>query len=195
MRWFAYFILAYLALGLQVGLGSSISYGGVTPNLVLIAGIFIAMNAPRDAALLGCFGMGVLHDLLTHQPPGLFALGYGLVGLLVAGSNQVVYREHPLTHFTFALIGGIVVAVVVLLHGWVHPPGVAETRWVGGSGVVPATQVSVGAARPSPALEFGRALYTAVLAPIILGVLQRMKRVFGFQAAKRRAAYFSRREG
>jgi rod shape-determining protein MreD len=196
MRWFAYFILAYLALGLQVGLGSYISYGGVTPNLVLIAGIFIAMNAPRDAALLGCFGMGVMHDLLTHQPPGLFALAYGLVGLMVAGSNQVVYREHPLTHFMFALVGGIVVAVVVLLHGWVHPPGIAETRWVGGgSGAVPATQVSVGAARPSPALEFGRALYTAVLAPLVLGVLQRMKRVFGFQAAKRRAAYFSRREG
>ena len=194
MRWVTYFILAYLALGVQVGLGDYASYQGATPNLVLLAALFIAINAPRDAALLGCFMMGLFHDLLTHQPPGLFALSYGLVGLLVAGSNQVVYREHPLTHFTFALVGGIIVAVIVLLHGWIHPTGVAETRWVGGSGAVPATQVSVGAARPSAGLEFGRALYTAVLAPVVIGVLQRMKRAFGFQSAKRRAAYFARRE-
>src|SRR4051812_20250433 len=100
MRWFPYFILAYLVLGLQVGLGDYISYAGATPNLVLLAVIFIAINARRDAGLLACLLLGMMHDLLSHQTPGLFALGYGLVGLVVTGSTQVVYREHPLTHFT-----------------------------------------------------------------------------------------------
>src|SRR5687768_15200573 len=99
MRWLTYFILAYLALGLQVGLGDYVSYLGAGPNLVLLAVIFIAINAPRDAALLGCFGMGLMHDLLTHQPLGLFGLSYGLVGMMASGTHQVVYREHPLTHF------------------------------------------------------------------------------------------------
>lgn len=188
MRWLTYFILAYAVLGVQMGLGQYVSYMGATPNLVLIAVIFIAINAPRDAALLGSFVMGLMHDLLTHQPPGLFAFAYGLVGLMVAGSQQVVYREHPLTHFSMALAGGVVVAVVVLLNGWVQPPGAAATVWVGGAGPVPATQVTLGAVRPSPATELTRALYTAVLAPIVLWVLMRIRRGFAFQAPRRKLA-------
>jgi rod shape-determining protein MreD len=185
MRWFPYFILAYVMLGVQVGLGDYVSWRGAVPNVVLIAAIFIAINAPRDAALLGCFGLGVMHDLLTQQPPGLFALAYGVVGLMVSGSNTVVYREHPLTHFSMTLAGGIVVAIILLLHGWIHPPGPAMTRWVGG-GVAPSTQVSLHAVRTSAGTELLRAFYTALLAPIVLGVLQRMKKGFAFQPARRK---------
>ena len=186
MRWLTYFILAYLALGIQAGLGDYLSYQGAAPNLVLLAAIFVAINAPRDAALLGCFGMGVMQDLLTQQPPGLFGLAYGLVGLMVAGTNQVVYREHPLTHFSMALAGGIAVAIVLLVHSWIHPPGARGTVWIGGAGPAPATQVTVDAVRLSPATEFTRALYTAVLAPVVLGLLQRVKKAFAFQPSRRK---------
>jgi rod shape-determining protein MreD len=187
MRWITYFILAYLALGLQVGLGNYVSYQGAAPNLVLLAVVFIAINAPRDAALLGCFGLGVMHDLLTQQPPGLFALGYGLVGLMIAGTHHVVYREHPLTHFSMALVAGIVVGIIVLLNGWIHPPGARGSEWVGsGGGPSPAVEVAVSAVRPSPGMEFTRALYTAVLAPVVLGLLQRLKRAFAFQPQRRK---------
>ncbi len=188
MRLLAYFILAYVSLGIQVGLGDYVSYRGATPNLALLATIFIAINAPRDAALLGCFGIGLMHDLLTQQPPGLFALSYGLVGLIVAGSNQAIYRDHPLAQFSMALVGAVVVAVVVLLHGWIHPRGPAETEWVGGAGPTPATQVSLAAVHISSATEFIRALYTALLAPVVLGLLQRAKRVFAFQPPRRKQA-------
>src|SRR4051794_30868079 len=120
MRWLTYFILAYVALGIQVGLGDYVRYQGATPNFVLLVAVFVAINAPRDAALLGCFALGVMHDLLTQQAPGLFALAYGLVGLMIAGTHQVVYREHPLTHFSMTLASGIVVAVILVLHAWIH---------------------------------------------------------------------------
>lgn len=188
MRWPPYFILAYVALGVQVGLGDYLSYRGAAPNLALLAAIFIAINAPRDAALLGCFGIGLLHDLLTQQPLGLFALSYGLVGLIVAGSNQAIHREHPVTQFAMALLGAAVVAVVVLLQGWVHPRGAAETVWVGGSGLTPATQASLAAVRASPVTEIIRALYTALLAPVVLGLLHRVKRAFAFQPGRRKLA-------
>jgi hypothetical protein len=86
-----------------------------------------------------------------------------------------------------ALVGGIVVAVVVLLSGWIHPPGAGASEWVGsGGGPSPAVQVDVAAVRASPGTEFTRALYTAVLAPIVLGLLQRIKRAFAFEPQRRK---------
>jgi rod shape-determining protein MreD len=186
MRWLTFFILAYIALGVQVGLGDYVSYQGASPNLVLLVAIFIAINAPRDAALLGCFGLGFMQDLLTQHPPGLFALAYGLVGLMVTGTSQVVYREHPLTHFSMALASGIAVAVILLVHGWIQPPGARETVWIGGAGAAPATQVTLDPVRLPPSTEFTRALYTAVLSPLVLGLLQRIKRAFSFQPQRRK---------
>src|SRR3712207_2813747 len=153
MRWFAYFILAYVAIALQIGLAPYVRYNDAAPNLVLLAAVFIALNAPRDAALLGCFCLGVLQDLVTQQQPGLFALSYGLMGIVVFGAHSLVYREHPLTHFTLALVGGVVTTVVLLAHGWVHPP---SPRLPASGGAPP-----VAAVRLSPATEFTRAAYTA----------------------------------
>ena len=189
MRWIAYVILAYLAIALQIGLAPFLRYHGAAPNLVLLAAVFIALNAPRDAALLGCFLMGLFHDLLTHQPPGLFAVSYGLVGMMAAGTQQAVYRDHPLTHFSIALAAGIVVAGLVRLNGWLRPPGPALTAWVGGGvSPTPATQMSFAEMRLSPATEFTRALYTAVLSPVVLGLLVRVKRAFAFQQPRRKLA-------
>jgi rod shape-determining protein MreD len=178
MRWLAYFILAYLALALQIGLAPYLQYRGAAPNLVLLAAVFVALNAPRDAALLGCFCLGVMQDLVTQQQPGLFALSYGLIGMVIFSAHQVVYREHPLTHFSLALLGGVITTVVLLLHGWIHPPSPRVPAAAG----LPALP----AIRLSPGTEFTRTLYTAVLAPVVLGVLQRMKKVFAFQPQRRK---------
>ena len=161
MRWFTYFILAYLAIGLQLGAGDLMSIAGAKPNLVLLAVIFIAINAPRDAALLGCFALGLLQDLLTLEPLGLYALAYGIVGMFVVSTQQLVYREHPLTHFSLALAGGLVVNVLLLAEGWIRGP------------LTP------------PTLLFTTTIYTAVLAPFVLSILQRVKKVFVFQPKRR----------
>ena len=177
MRWFAYFILAYFAIALQIGLAPFLQYRNAAPNLVLLAAVFIALNAPRDAALLGCFCLGVLQDLVTQQQPGLFALAYGLTGMIVFAAHNVVYREHPLTHFTLALIGGVLTTAVLLAHGWIHPPS-PRVAAAGGAPALPAIRLS-------PSTEFTRAAYTAVLAPVVLGLLQRVKKVFAFQPQRR----------
>jgi rod shape-determining protein MreD len=178
MRWFAYFILAYFAIALQIGLAPFLRYHGAAPNLVLLAAVYIALNAPRDAALLGCFCLGVLQDLVTQQQPGLFALAYGLTGLVVFNVHQVVYREHPLTHFSLVLVGGLITAAVLLAHGWVHPPS-PRAAATPGSPALPAIRLS-------PATEFTRVAYTAVLAPVVLGLLQRAKKAFAFQPQRRK---------
>ena len=65
MFWPAYYILAYLAVGLQIGVGPFVRVGGAVPNFVLMCVVFIAINAPREPALLGCFALGVMQDLVS----------------------------------------------------------------------------------------------------------------------------------
>ena len=64
------------------------SASAAPPNLVLLAALFVALNAPRKSALLGCFAMGLMQDLLTQQTLGLYALSYGMVGVMVIGRNR-----------------------------------------------------------------------------------------------------------
>ena len=163
MRWLSWFILAYVVLSLQSGLGSYIAWEGVPPNLVLIAVVFVALNAPREPALLGVYLMGLMQDALTQEPLGTYALSYGLVTLLVQTSQPVVYREHPLTHVSMALGGGTVTSVVLFAQGMIWPPR------------RPVTELVI------------MCLYTAALAPVILWPLQKGKWLFGFQATKRLA--------
>jgi hypothetical protein len=82
-----------------------------------------------------------------------------------------------LTHFSLVLIGGLITGVIILIHGWIFPPGPAMTTGAG---------VKLEAIRLAPSSVFLEALYSAILAPLILGALQRIKRVFGFQPMRRR---------
>ena len=156
MRWIPWFILAYVALGVQMGLGDFVRVRGATPSLVLLAVIFIALNAPREAALLGAFGIGIMQDMTTLSPLGLYALAYAVVAMFVVSTQEIIYNGHPLTHFSLGLIGSFLMAMVVMAHGWVRGPrtGVAEM--------------------------FAGAVYTAVLAPVVIGGLQKIRRVFAF---------------
>jgi len=180
MRWLAYFILAYCAIAVQSGAGVYMAYKGAAPNLVLLAVIFIAINAPRDAALLAGFCTGAMWDLLTQQPLGLYALGFGLVALFVAGTQSVVYREHPLTHFSMALVGGLLVAFLLMLHALFRSPEIVRT--VQNADGLPTPRVSL-------LPPFLSAAYTAVLAPFALAALRRVRGVFAFEAPRRRMTF------
>src|SRR5436305_14715969 len=121
MRWLSYFILAYIMLGLQLGIGGYAQYRGAAPNLVLLVVVFISLNAPPEESMLGSFLLGVMQDLVTLQPMGLYAFSYGVVALIVSNVAQLAYREHPLTQFFMTLIGGIITAILILLQGCFHP--------------------------------------------------------------------------
>lgn len=162
MRWLSYFILAYITLGLQAGIARAMQWKAAEPNLVLLAVVFIALNAPRDVALLGCFILGAMQDLTSGGTMGLFAFSYGLVALFIVAVQQAVHRRHPATHFALTLIAGVLTAIVLAIHRWLRPPG------------------------PQVLPLFYTAVYSAILAPFVIGGLQRISRVFHFQSGRRR---------
>lgn len=168
MRWPTCFILAYVMLGLQVGVSRYVLIHGAAPNLGLLAVLFIAMNMKRDAALIASFAVGMVQDLLSSQQPGLYAFSYGLVAMLIVSGQRTMNRDHPLTHITVALLGGAVTAGVVLAHSWVHPASPAASE---GKNLLRPMRISA-------EVEFARLLYTAALAPFVLVVLQRIRNGF-----------------
>lgn len=177
MRWLPFFILAYITLGLQLGVGEFVSFRGAAPNLVLILVVFIAGNAPRDAALMSSFLLGLFQDMIGAQPLGLHALAYGVAGLLVAGSRQVTYGDHPLTHFFLTLGVGLLTAVLFWVHGLIRPPG--QPLILNGGEVLPAIGMSGG-------IHFMTALYTAFLAIPLLWLLAKLKPLLGFRPTRKR---------
>jgi rod shape-determining protein MreD len=160
MRWLAFAILAYFIIGMQTGMAEAMNFHQSGPNFVLMAVVFIAMNAPRDAGLLGGFILGALQDLTSGGTMGLYALSYGLVAMFVSNAKQVVYREHFLTHFSLTLGGGLLCGAVLFIHGWIKGPHVS---------LMPLIYT---------------AIYSAILAIIVIGILQRLKLVFHFQSAR-----------
>jgi len=163
MRGLTYFILAYVAIGVQSGMAHALAVGSALPNFALLAVIFITLNAPRDVALSGAFFIGLFQDLCTGTPLGLYAFSYGLVAMFVISTQQIVYREHFITHFSVALIGGLIVGLLVLAQSALRDRA-----------TVPAMPLFYGA------------IYTAVLSPLVIGILNRIRRVFQFQPRRSR---------
>jgi rod shape-determining protein MreD len=171
MRWLTYFILAYLALGLQVGLRGFVEVRGATPNFVLMIVVFLAINGSREPVLIASFLLGLMQDLFTQQPLGTWAIAYSLVGASVYSTQEIVYPKHPLTHFSLTLLGGILAGVVITIHGVIYPLIHGREGGVGAAGAF--------------WIFLASALYSAVLAPLFLGVLHRMRKAFAF--SRRRA--------
>jgi len=176
MRWPPFFILAYIVLGMQIGLSGIVNVHGAKPDFVLMAAIFIALNASHDPALLGCFILGLLRDLLAGGTPlGLMAFVYGLVGMFAISTQEIVHRDHALTHFSLGLAGGLISGAIVFIHGWIYP-------WLHPASTLP---------RPVAGPLITSAIYTALLTPVLLLLLRRTKKFFAFRSS--RAAYGARR--
>jgi hypothetical protein len=101
---------------------------------------------------------------------------YGVLAMLILAVRQGVYRRHPLSHFVLALVGGITTALILAIHGWLRPP--------------PAPDMEAGRMlrpiHPAVLPLFYTAIYSAILAPLVIGGLQRLDGLFHFQSTRRR---------
>jgi len=161
MRWIPFLILAYVTLGLQLGLSGIARVGNGGIDFVLIAVAFITINARRDAAMPACFALGLMHDLIGIGPIGTYALAYSMVALFVAGTDRALSTEHPFTHFIVTLVGGVIVTFTLLLHGWLSRYGMPIAFWGNIAG----------------------SFYTALLALPALWFMNKMRKSFRFKTS------------
>ena len=175
MRWFIYFILAYLLLGIQLGVGPFIAYRDVSPNLMVLLVVFISLNAPREEAMLASFLIGALQDLITLQPMGLFAFSYGIVSVLVCWLADSVRRTHPLTHLSLTFMATMIVGVLLLVHDLIRPVGPAV---IYGGTVLKAIRIG-------PRVVAVSAIYTTLLSPFVIFLLRQCNRLLAFDQGNR----------
>ncbi len=169
MRFIPTILLAYVVLGLQSGLSTFIEINGVAPNLALPLVIFIALYAPRDVALVGVFIIGLMQDMLTQSPVGVYPLVYACVAFATRTTQPALQRGHWITHIIVACTGAIAQGAILYVVGLRMPP------------------------RHSWQVLMNMAIYSAVLTPILLRLLIWSKRLFivpvtprsgGFPASK-----------
>ncbi len=126
MRALPFAILAAIALVLQISVVPAIAVsGGFEPQLLLILALFVALFARAEAALIGCWVLGLLVDLQSEARLGSYAFAFGLVGLGIVQIRSSLFRDHPLSHvvlaFLFCLLAEMVAAAPLAVSG--VPPG------------------------------------------------------------------------
>jgi cell shape-determining protein MreD len=189
MRWVVFAVAAVLGLVFDTGLSEVLrieKLGDIRPSLCAVVAVFVALSAPRTAALWACLVLGVLLDLaqpLTVAENrvvyliGPYALGYLFGGWLVIAGRSMVFRRRPLTigvMTVLLLLAVQIVAVTVYL--------VRAQSWYPGQPIV-WTDVSVPA-------ELGRrllaALYSGVFAVPVGWLLVQSMGLWGFQTVVHR---------
>lgn len=156
-------------LGFQLGLGSFAAYRGVSPDLLLLVVIFISLNAPQQEAMLGSFLLGAMQDLITLQPMGLFAFSYGIISMLVSAAGESVRRTHPLTQIAMTFLGSSLMGMLLIVHDYFRPID--------------------GTVRIGPRVATVMVIYTTMLSPLVIGLLQLFHGLFAFDSDSRRRDY------
>lgn len=176
MNRLAFALLAWLLLGLELGLKSALELGstGIAPSFLVPLGILIAMAAQPARAVWPCVVIGLLMDLTSSVPAhsgepvviGPWALGMALAAHLVLALRAMMMRRNPMTLAFLSLVGMAVaqIAVVAILTGRNLVYG--DMAWSAGAELV---------------RRLGSAVYTGVLALAMSVVLIPMAPILGLQ--------------
>jgi len=147
MRIIPVLLLAYLVLGVQSGLSPFIAVGNASPNLMLAVILFITLYAPREAALIGVYVLGLMQDVLSQEPLGVHPLVYAAVAFATRATQPGIHREHWLTHVILS------VAAAALHAGILYLIGIRLLS------------------QPDPRMLISTALYTVIVTPFLLRLL------------------------
>ena len=131
MMWFLPGLLACVIM--QEVLLSSLSLGGIRPDLFLLLVLFLGLRCTQETATLQGFLIGLCQDALSGGPLGLRAFTYSLLGFLAARLSHDLYTGNLLAQF-WLLLGGCAAAgsvTFVLLTYFLGPPPLITTvLWV-----------------------------------------------------------------
>lgn len=180
MRWPIFAIFAFAALVVQLSVRNVFtlfSVWGISPDVVAVLAVFVALFANRTSALWACFILGLLVDLApqaheaSYHVLGPHALGYTAGGYLVLQMRSMVFRRRAITMGFLTLLSLIVASLVIVML-------LSIRSWYPG-------EMPYG-----PLSDLGRqclvAVYSAVVAIPLGWLLNATVPLWGFQSANQR---------
>lgn len=125
MNWWAFMLLAWIVLGLEVGLKSALALGhtAIAPSFVVPFATFVALCAQPRQAFWTCLILGLGLDLTSAVSlrdggvitiMGPYALGLILGGQLVLAMRGIMMRQNPLTLVVLAVATSMVMHIIVI---------------------------------------------------------------------------------
>ncbi len=143
MKWLTFTILAAIMLTLQLSISSFIALGPqqVVPDFLILAAILIAFRAGSDDdALLQCWLLGLVHDLTSITPFGIYSVSLALAGVFIIVMRKWLYVQNVFMIVFWTLLFTVIVehaaVVVLLLRGQMEVTnfaGVSRTIWFSGA--------------------------------------------------------------
>lgn len=107
MKYLPHILLAYLAIGLQRGLGDLLEVGTARLDLVWLVGLFFAVSIPRAGGPLAAALVGLAYDLTGAGP-----IGWNAAALGVAGAGVRYLPANRWGRLAGTLCTGVVVAAI-----------------------------------------------------------------------------------
>jgi len=167
MRWIRFAILIYVAVLVQIAAAGALPVwfrltGYIAPDITAVLAVFMALTV-RDStdAMLAAWSLGLAMDLMLCSMGGAatvvgpMAIAYALAAAVIFRIREAFFRERALARAVMTLVFCLV----------------AHTMWVGMQ-TVRAFNWSSWSADMFRAI--GISLYTAVVAPLVCMVLQRV---------------------
>jgi len=167
MRWIRFAILIYVAVLVQMVAAGALPVwfkltGYIAPDITAVLTVFLALTV-RDStdAMLAAWSLGLAMDLMlcgmgaAATAVGPMAISYALAAAVVFRIREAFFRERPLARALLTLLFCLVAYSL-----WVSMQTLLGFAW------------SDWAAAMSKAV--GISLYTAVVAPLVCMVLQRV---------------------
>jgi hypothetical protein len=185
VRWGVFIVFLFVALVLDTGFFGVMKIAGVVPAVTPCVAVFVAMSAPRHAALAACLVIGVVLDLTTRismaPDRGIYFIGPWALGHLVGCHlmlplRTMVFRRNPLTMGVmtlFFLVIASTVAVAALLVRSCYPE--VTFYW---QGETPLRELLA---------RWGWATYCAILAVPTGWLLARTAPLWGFHPSVQRS--------
>lgn len=125
MNWLAFALLAWLALGMQLGLAPLLSpgSGSVSGSFVIPVLVYVALHAPSRTAVWAALVLGVLIDLTSPMPRGdggeAYVLGPHAIGCFAAAhftlaARGLVIKRNPIAFTVLCVLAAAVAAVIAV---------------------------------------------------------------------------------
>lgn len=157
MHWFPILLLAALTLAGQTIVAPRLEVQGARPDFLLPLVLFFGWNSPPHRAILFGWTLGFFADLMSVERMGLLSLTYGMTALLLTSLREYLFRSGLVMQFVVALVFGLLIRA-----GW--------TMYV---------QVLYGASAGTLRRTVLAATYTALITPIVFGMLGWCAPLFG----------------